>query len=142
MNANSAINLLGESVNLAIVNGNRTETFNGRGIKILLDILKTDAPLLSGAYVADKIVGKAAAMLFVKGRVKEIYAGVLSESAVEVLKKYKIPYTFGTLTPNIKNRAGTGLCPMENAVLSVDDPENAFEALIKTSAALAGNKNT
>jgi len=77
-------------------------------------------------YVADKVVGKAAAMLFIKGKVKELYAAIISEHACAVLDSNNVPYTFGEKVPYIINRANTGMCPMETTVLGVDDVDEAY----------------
>lgn len=84
---------------------------------------------LEGFFVADKIVGKAAAMLFVKLKVKELYAEVLSESGEKTLKKYKIQYNFNIKTDKIINRTGEDICPMEKCVKDIDDIEQAYQAL-------------
>lgn len=89
---------------------------------------------LSGYAVADTIVGKAVALLFVKCGISSVFAKTLSESGRKVLEKYGIPYEYEILTEKIINRNGTDICPMEKAVLSTDDPDEAYillkEALI------------
>lgn len=114
---------------LAIVCGDTAQTYNERGIKTLLSILSDTPELLRGATVADKVVGKAAALLMVKGKVKEVYAEVISESAIDIFRKYRIPFAYGTIAAKINNRSGTGMCPMEQTVVDIDNPNNAFVAL-------------
>ena len=87
---------------------------------------------LNGFSAADKIVGKAAAMLFVLAGVKEVYAAVLSQKAQEVLTKYGVKCTCDTLAEAIINRAGDDLCPMEKAVADIEEPRAAFEAIKRT----------
>lgn len=87
---------------------------------------------IQGFSAADKIVGKAAAMLFVLGKIREIYAPVMSESALHLLTKNGIYASCNTLVPMIINRAGTGQCPMENAVAEVEDPAEALAVLNRT----------
>lgn len=84
---------------------------------------------LSGWCVADTVVGKAAALLFVKCGVAGVYAKTLSKSGKKVLEKYNILCEYGTLTERIINRAGTDTCPMEKTVLNTDDPEEAYVLL-------------
>lgn len=91
---------------------------------------------LEGFSAADKIVGKAAALLFIKMGVCRVFASVLSESAAAVLSARKIPYDAKVMTPSIRNRAGTGPCPMELAVEKTDDPQEAFLAVCKTLESL------
>lgn len=84
---------------------------------------------LNGFSAADKIVGKAAAMLFVSVGVREVYACVMSEQAVKVFLKYGVQHSCDTLTQAIINRTGTGLCPMEQAVKDIENPSEAFDAV-------------
>ena len=81
---------------------------------------------LAGYSAADLVVGKAAALLFAKCKIKQVFAKTLSEAGRQTLEKYHIKYEYETLTPKIVNRAGTGICPMEQAVTGTDDPEEAY----------------
>lgn len=84
---------------------------------------------LTGFSAADKVVGKAAAMLFVLAGIKEIYASVMSEQAVKIFSQHGIKYSYCTLAQAIINRAGTGSCPMEEAVKDIENPSDAFDAI-------------
>ena len=85
-----------------------------RGVKDLLNILKTCPATLNGAMVADKVVGKGAAALMILGRVRQIHADVLSKPALNLLNSTDIIVSYGDLVENIINRSGTGICPIEN----------------------------
>jgi len=61
--------------------------------------------------------------------VKEVWAGVMSEAAAEVLDRYGIRASQDKLVANIINRAGTGICPFEEAVLDIHSPEEALTAI-------------
>ena len=127
-NLNKAKALLSDEVALAVVNGGGVFTYDERGIKTLLSL---QAGWLSGAFVADRIVGKAAAMLLVRGGAVEVYAEVISEPALEVFKAHRIICLYGTVVKNIINRDKTGICPMEQAVSGVDDIEKAYGILVE-----------
>ena len=99
-----------------------------RGISPMMNFIGSGVNL-AGYSVADIVVGKAAALLFVKCGVKEVYAKTLSEPAQKVLEANGIPYTYQTLTEKIINRAGTDICPMEKTVASTDNPEEAYTLL-------------
>lgn len=101
------------------------------GIKPLIAWLETEPENLEGSSVADKVVGKAAALLLIYGRVGEVYAEIISESAAEYLQEHRIPFDFGRKVPYILNRDGTGMCPMEQRCLQIDDPGEGYEALKK-----------
>jgi len=87
---------------------------------------------LNGFSAADKIVGRAAAMLFVLAGVKEVFTAVLSKQAEAVFIKHGIRFSCDTLTEAILNRSGTDLCPMEKAVGDIEEPPAAIEAIKKT----------
>ena len=112
-----------------------TLTTRQRGIRPLLDWIAQGEDL-RGACAADRIVGKAAALLYVLMGVKGVYAEVISRSGLAVLKKYKICAEFATLTPNIRSRDGSGLCPMEQTVLTIEEPLEAYAALVKKAEQL------
>ncbi len=91
---------------------------------------------LCGFCAADRIVGRAAAFLFVLSGVRALYAEVLSEGALQVLERHGIPVTYGTLTPYIVNRRGNGACPMETAVRDINDPAAARTEIRQTMVRL------
>ena len=57
---------------LVIIKSDIAKTSNDRGIKALLNVLDSGEDF-SGAYCADKVVGKAAAMVYVLLKVKALY---------------------------------------------------------------------
>ena len=113
---------------LVLFDGKTFLTDTKRGVKPLLDLLDGNEDL-SGFSAADKVVGKAAAFLYVLLNVRDIYADVISTHALSVLEEHQIPVEYSTLTDKIKNRAGTGFCPMETAVLCEESPEKALEKI-------------
>lgn len=125
--------LLQSGAAIAIVNGGGELTYNERGVKTLLSL---QSGSLAGAFVADRVVGKAAAMLMVRGGAIEVYAEVISAPALEILKAHKVVCLYGEVVSNIINRDKTGICPMEQAVLGVNDIERAYGILVeKTTGA-------
>ncbi len=86
---------------------------------------------LQGFSAADKVVGKATAFLYVLLGVKEVYASVMSEGAVQVFQKYGITMEAGEVVSAIRNRSNTGFCPMETAVSQCTTPKDAYEAILK-----------
>lgn len=62
-------------------------------------------------------------------RAREVYADVLAEKALEILRRNEIDAYYGELAPVIINRRGDGPCPMEIAVADTDDPEEAYSAV-------------
>ena len=96
-----------------------------RGIAPMMNFIG-GGTALAGYSVADIVVGKAAALLFVKCGIKNVFAKTLSEHGKRILELYGINYEYEVLTEAIINRAGTDICPMEKAVLNTDNPEEAY----------------
>lgn len=108
-----------------------------RGIRPLLLAIgqKVD---MAGATCFDRLVGMAAAFLFVKMKIGSISAPVFSKGAVELLKRYGIAFDAGEIVPEIRNRANTGVCPMEQTVQKIEntDVEGAYQALVEADSRL------
>lgn len=96
---------------------------------------------LTGYSAADRIVGRAAAMLFILAGVKEVYSEVMSRGAVSELERAGVACSWGTLTDRIRNRAGDGPCPMDRAVEGLTNPEACYAAIQKTRAQLRAAQN-
>lgn len=95
------------------------------GLKPILGLIEQGLDL-NGFCVADKIIGKAAAMLFIANGITEVFGSVMSKSAIAVFEKYGIEHSYEKLAEKIINNAGTGPCPMELSVESLQNPELAY----------------
>ena len=115
--------------------GERELTDTRRGVLPLLELLKSGEDF-GGYSVADKVVGKASALLYCLLNVKRVYAPIISRPALEVLERQGIACEYDQLVPGIRNRTGTGPCPMEAATANISDPKEAPEVLEKTLEAL------
>ena len=102
-----------------------------RGVKPLLRVIDKKQSL-SGSVAADKVVGKAAALLYLLIGVVELHACVISELAFDVLSENGVRVSYDEKVPMIRNRTNTGFCPMEQATMSIDDPNVALEAIKMT----------
>lgn len=99
-----------------------------RGVKPLLNWLDSGMDM-QGFSAADKVVGRATAFLYCLLGVREVYAGVMSRPAAQVLEAYGIAAHWGKLTEGIINRRGTGPCPFEAAVMDIHSSEEALAAI-------------
>ncbi|MCH3967168.1 MAG: DUF1893 domain-containing protein [Atopobiaceae bacterium] len=133
--------LLGRgSFTCVLCKGDVTLTSSARGVAPLLAWLASKKDL-AGFSAADKVVGRAAAFLYVLMGVGAVFADTMSEGAQDVLLAHGIETSMATLADHIVNRAGTGPCPMEDAVHGIDDPEQALEAIKVRLAELRGARN-
>lgn len=79
--------------------------------------------------MADTVVGKAVATLFVYANINSVYATMISKPAYDYLKQHDVDVFYKTIVPNILNRDKTDICPMEKAVQNIEDPDIAYETL-------------
>lgn len=99
-----------------------------RGVKPLVDWLNSQTGL-KGFCAADKVVGKAAAFLYVLLNVDSVYAPVMSKGAIDILSKNGIEAFYDLSVEVIRNRSDTDICPMEKTVQDINDPITAFEKI-------------
>ena len=99
------------------------------GIKPVINKINENINYFKDLTVADKIIGKASAMLLALSGVKEVYCEVLSEAGKDILVKYGITYHCENLVSYIINRKGDDMCPMEKTVKDIDDLNEALIAL-------------
>ena len=99
-----------------------------RGIAPMMNFIERGVDL-AGYSVADVVVGKAVALLFVKCGISRVFAKTLSESGKKILELYGLDYEYETLTEKIINREGTDICPMEKAVLNTENADEAYVIL-------------
>lgn len=111
-----------------IVSGEQIHTSKQRGVAPLLHLLDSGIDL-KGACAADKVVGKATAMLYILLGVAAVHARVISLAAAEILNRSGIAVSFDLQADYIRNRTQTGRCPMEQAVEGVEDPQQALYAI-------------
>lgn len=105
-----------------------TSTF--RGVKPLVQWLRSGRDF-SRFCAADKVIGRATAFLYLLLGIEHIYAQVISRPALGVFQAHGIHAEYGQLADNIINRRGDGLCPFEAAVLDIQDPQDAYAAILK-----------
>lgn len=110
------------------------------GIKPLMSKLRQNKQAFYHCVIADKVIGKAAALMAILGGVEALYGEVMSEDAIHVLERYQVPYQYHTLVPYIENRTKSGRCPLEQAVLTVVKPKEAYEKLEVTIQILMGQQ--
>ncbi len=117
-----------ENLTLAIVKNSEVlfETKNHR-ISGFLDAVEKLGTNLEGASLADRVAGKAIALLCVYAKIKEVYAAVLSRKAQAVFEQNKIRVQWRELVDNVLNANKTGVCPFEKAATNISDPEKAYK---------------
>ncbi len=115
----------------AVCKDDTVYTSHQRGVKPLLAWLDGCTDMM-GFSCADRVVGKGAAMLYCLLGVRRVYGRIMSVPAVKVLRAAGIEASWGTLAESILNRAKNGPCPIENACLPYDEPEEALPVIRRT----------
>lgn len=111
--------------------GERRFTSHRRGVTPLLQFIESKEDF-TGFSAADKVVGKATAMLYRLLGVKAVWGKVMSKGAVTILRQAEIAVCFEQLTDHIINRTKTGPCPMEAATAHTDEPREALKIIQET----------
>ncbi len=98
----------------------------GIGVKPIIKVIDSNPDLIKDAYVVDKVIGKAAAMLLIKYKAAYVHGVLMSKTAIRMLELHSIPHSYDNVTDTIKNRTNDGLCPLEDSVFETDDLEVGF----------------
>lgn len=99
------------------------------GIAGLLQAIEELQEELHESSVADRVVGRAAALLLAYSHVKEVYAATLSDEGLKVLKAHSVPVEHDDLVPKILDREGKNICPFEEFSLSINSVDEAHPRL-------------
>ena len=81
---------------------------------------------LENASIADKVVGKAVALLCVYARVKAVYAETLSSEAKTVFEENRVTYEWKELVETILDDKKQDMCPFEKEATNITNPKEAY----------------
>lgn len=101
----------------------------GRGISPLLKIYDEKGELMQNAVIVDKVIGRAAAFIAIKGGAVAVHGKIMSEDAQKLLQEYGIKSSYDLLVPRILNNKRDGLCPLEDSVKNITAPDEAIPAM-------------
>ena len=106
-------------------------SYNKKGVRDLIWLLDNHPERLQRAWIADKVIGKAAAGLLVNGKVERVYAEVMSRLALPLLDAAGIPYCYGQLVSRIVIPEGDMRCPLEQIVADASTAQETEDLLRK-----------
>ena len=110
-----------ENLNLVVVKDSKVIfKSDEKGIKPLYTVVNEIKDSLSGSSIADRVTGRAAAMLCKYSNIKELHTKLISENAVNFLRNTGIVFNYDESTPFIKNRNKTGMCPVETLSINTN----------------------
>ncbi len=116
--------------NLVVKKGSDLKVIKKKGITPVLDLCLSKANY-QGAVCADRIVGKAAALLYVYLGVHFVYGHVLSREAQKYFERYHILYEYEFLVDMIVNKTNDDFDPLDKAVADLDEIETAPQEIQK-----------
>jgi Domain of unknown function (DUF1893) len=125
-----------EGSSFVLVKHGRTLARGSRdGIGELLAAAETLGEAARGSSLADKVVGKAVAMVAAHYGLSAVFSPLASEPAQQVLARHGIELQPERLVPLILNRRNDGPCPMERLTMPLEQPGEAVAALKEFVAA-------
>ena len=119
--------LTSEDLTYVLVNGDNMYVSDERGIAPMFKAVTENKALTKGASVADKVVGKAAALLAVHGKISCIFAELTTFSAIKICKKHGIEIEYDKSVKAIQNHDKTGDCPMEQLSEGISIPAEMID---------------
>lgn len=127
-----AENMLIDKLNnssLVVYKDGNVQEFQQPGVEPILIYLEDKD--FKGTQVFDRVVGRAAAFLYVYGDADYVYANTISKPAIEIFKKNNIKYEAKNIVDEIQNKDKTDLCPFEKLTKNVENPAQAYGLIYK-----------
>ena len=127
-----AKDLLGQDdlVFIIVKNGDILFSSSKKGIQPFFDALeKHTRDKYEGCSIADRVIGKAALILAAYIGAKDVYTPLASQHAIHAALNLNLNLINDKSVAFIINRTKDGMCPMEQTVLNIDDPEEAYHIL-------------
>jgi hypothetical protein len=119
--------LLEKQLTLVIVkNGETIFETGGHRISGFLNAIEQLGEKLEDAAVADRVAGKAVALLCVYAGIRAVYAEVLSKKAKDVFSQNGVAHEWEQLVDNILNDKKQDVCPFEKEAANISDPKDAY----------------
>ncbi|MER2080485.1 MAG: DUF1893 domain-containing protein [Ruminococcus sp.] len=113
---------------LVLCEGGRAFASEEEGIRPLLDTVRSGEDW-KNAYAAIQTLGRAEALLLMHLKVGSVYAETAAKSALRLLERQDIAYSYGACVPRLLNAEKTGLAEAEAAVREIESPGEAVSAL-------------
>lgn len=104
-------------------------TSQSRGVAPVVEYYHQNGDAYRGAVLADRVVGRAVALLAQLCGFRRVYAATVSRAAIAELERAGIALEYGQVTGAIHDRQGEGPCPMEKLAQGVDDPRQLLDRI-------------
>lgn len=121
-----------ENLCLAVVkDGDLIFKSHDRGIKPMYTLATEMLDITRESSIADKVIGKGAAMLCEYIGIKEVYGQLISDTGLEILEASNITYSYKKKCSYIKNRDETDMCPIEKMAIQVKNTEELLNRIME-----------
>lgn len=104
------------------------------GIRPHLKAIDELGDALHGTVMVDKILGRAAAFLVIYSKAAEAITNIVSSPGKQVLDAHNLKFSYREEVPHIKLENGVIYCPFERMVQGIDDPDEAYRAIVAKMA--------
>ncbi len=102
-----------------------------KGVRPHLEAIDALGTRLRGTTMVDKIVGRAAALLILYSGAAEVHAGVINPGGRKLIEDAGVRLSFDKEIDHIKTIDGRIYCPFEAMVQGIDDPVQAYHAIVE-----------
>ncbi|NLJ77979.1 MAG: DUF1893 domain-containing protein [Tissierellia bacterium] len=117
-------------IRIAVVReGNLIYKSDERGIKPIYTLALEMRDGISNASVADRVIGRGAAILCVYMGIGTVHGQLMSDSAMDVLQRAGIQFTYERNCPYIENMDRSDLCPIEKLSMDIEDGDTLLKRI-------------
>lgn len=109
------------------------------GISGFLKAIERFEEKLDGASIADRVVGKAIALLCIHARIRGVYALTLGKEAKTVLEGNATCVRWDNLVDSILHKGKDETCIFEKAVTEISNPKDGYIRLKELQDSLTEN---
>ncbi|MEM1557582.1 MAG: DUF1893 domain-containing protein [Thermoproteota archaeon] len=99
------------------------------GVIGIIKAIENHGEELVGASAADRVVGRAAAMLCRHAGIVAVYADVISEPGLKTLRESGIIIEYSKLVPEILDKNRKDKCPFEKLVADCRNEEECYRKI-------------
>lgn len=100
-----------------------------QGVKPMMMYMKAYGASEEPLTIVDRIMGKGAVLLAIAINATKIITPIISEPALALAEKYNLEVLAQKKVAYIINRTGDGRCPIESAVLAIDNIDEGYKAI-------------
>lgn len=114
---------------IIVKNNNVQYRSKEESVSSIVSLMDNEPDLLKDSIVADKIIGRAVAMVCDHASVKYCYGSIISEGAVDIFNRNNLPFNFNQKVKAIRNRDNTDLCPIEKLTQNTNDSREGIKKI-------------